>query len=48
MAVNDSKEGDVYYVGFEDGMYLDRAAHPTKTRVRFEPETRPARVRAML
>ena len=35
VAVNDSKEGDVYYVGFEDGMYLDRAAHPTKTRVRF-------------
>jgi glucose-6-phosphate 1-epimerase len=35
VAVNDCKEGDVYYVGFEDGMYLDRAVHPTKTRVRF-------------
>lgn len=35
VAVNDTREGDVYYVGFEDCVMLDNMAHPTKPRVRF-------------
>ena len=35
IAVSDAREGDVYYVGFEDCVYLDHKLHPTKPRVRF-------------
>lgn len=35
VAVNDAREGDVYYVGFEDCVMLDNMVHPTKPRVRF-------------
>lgn len=35
VAVSDAREGDVYYVGFEDCVYLDHKLHPTKPRVRF-------------
>ena len=35
VAVNDAREGDVYYVGFEDCVALDNMVHPTKPRVRF-------------
>ena len=35
IAVSDVREGDVYYVGFEDCVVLDNCLHPTKPRVRF-------------
>jgi glucose-6-phosphate 1-epimerase len=35
VAVNDTREGEVYYVGFDDCIILDNELHPTKPRVRF-------------
>ena len=41
VAVTDTKEGDVYYVGLNDCVVLDNEAHPTKPRVRFTADLDP-------
>lgn len=35
VAVSDAHHGDVYFIGFEDCVYLDKKLHSTKPRVRF-------------